>query len=229
MLERTVSQLAKRLREFPGSEVLLIENGSSDQSAELAVTLAQRYGGNGVQLRVATSAKGFGHALRRGMAMAAGDVIVLTAADLPFGFTDLDALLALNPRPAIAIGSKVHPDSRVSVTPLRRTMSEMFRWLRLAVLNLHVGDSQGTILIDAPLAHRLLSKLRCGDFLLSTELVCWAVAAGEEPVELPVVYPESASSTVSPLRDSMRMLSGLFSLRRRLRHPGPPAASMGAP
>ena len=71
-----------------------------------------------------------GYALRRGLEMAAGDVVVLTAADLPFGFTDLDAYLACSPRPAIAIGSKAHPQSRTRVPLQRRLMSESFRVLR---------------------------------------------------------------------------------------------------
>jgi len=216
VLPRTMAELECRLRDCPGSEVLLIENGSTDASAAVSIALAHQFSRPGLAVRVATSARGLGHALRRGMELARGDVIVLTAADLPFGFTDLDALLASNPRPSIAIGSKAHAESRTEVALLRRVMSETFRWLRLVILGLRVGDSQGTILIDARLAARVLPHLRCGDFLISTEIVSWAAAAGEQPVELPVVYTAAGSSTVSPLRDSLRMLMGLFALRRRL-------------
>jgi hypothetical protein len=43
---------------------------------------------------------------------------------------------------------------------------------------------------------------------------------GVTTVELPVTYTASGGSTVSPLRDSLRMARGLFSLRRRLNSHG---------
>jgi glycosyltransferase involved in cell wall biosynthesis len=223
VLESSVARLHERLREFPGSEILLVENGSSDGSAALCAHLAGRLDGSDVVVRMATSPLGMGHALRRGMALAKGDIVVLTAADLPFGFSDLDAYLALDQRPEIAIGSKAHPCSRSEIPPLRRAMSEGFRWVRLLLLGLRVRDSQGTILIDSLLSKRVQPHLASGDFLISTEIICWAVQQGAVPVELPVVYPRSEGSTVSPLRDSARMLAGIVTLRRRLH-----AAAMGA-
>jgi glycosyltransferase involved in cell wall biosynthesis len=216
VLDTSVRSLHKHLQRFPNSEILLVENGSSDGSELICRTLAAELD-RSVTVRVATSAQGMGHALRTGMAAATGDVVVLTAADLPFGFSDLDGYLALSPRPEIAIGSKAHPDSHTDVTLSRHAMSEAFRWVRGAVLDLHVRDSQGTILISAALCRRVLPHLECGDFLISTEIVCWAVKEGARPVELPVAYPRSARSTVSPVRDSARMLAGTFALRRRLR------------
>jgi len=216
VLLHSVLRLHARLREFPDSEILLVENGSSDESAALCAELSSMLAADGVAVRTATSPKGMGHALRRGMAMARGDVVVLTAADLPFDFTDLDAYLATWPRPRIAIGSKGHPQSQVDVASERRVMSEVFRWMRRATLGLRVRDSQGTIFLDASLCRRILPRLACGDFLISTEVVCWAIAEGAEPVEMPVVYPRSQSSTVSPVRDSARMLAEMVALRRRL-------------
>ena len=220
VIASSVEQLLTRLRAFPESEVLLIENGSTDASAALCERLAAFSPRGGVSVRVARSAAGLGNALRRGVAIASGDVLVLSAADLPFGFTDLDAFLALEPRPRLAIGSKAHAESRTSIPALRRTMSEAFRLLRLAVLGLRVRDSQGTILIDAQLARQIAPFLRCGDFLISTEIIAWATRMGVTPVEVPVTYTASEGSTVSPLRDSLRMARGLFSLRRRLHSHG---------
>src|SRR4029077_9585249 len=86
--------------------------GSTDGSGPLCLQLAATYGGEEVAVRVATSAKGMGYAWRRGIALARGDTFVLTAADLPFGFTDLDGYLGLRPRPLLVMGSKTHPESR---------------------------------------------------------------------------------------------------------------------
>ena len=223
VIESSVTRLLARLHGFPGSEVILVENGSTDSSPELCAQLAGSSVDDGVTVKVAQSLAGMGNALRRGIALATGDILVLSAADLPFGFTDIDALLATAPRPRLAIGSKAHRRSRTHIPAMRRTMSEAFRLLRLAMLGLRVRDSQGTILIDAELAREIALHLRCGDFLISTEIVAWGVRLGAVAVELPITYAATPGSTVSPIRDSLRMAHGLFSLRRRLRsHRGSP-------
>lgn len=216
VLRQSVERLVARLRDFPGSEVLLVENGSTDTSPALCAELASNDPHGTVTVRAVRSPQGMGYALRRGIELAAGDVLVLTAADLPFGFTDLDAYLRERTRPRLAIGSKAHRFSRTRIPMLRRVMSESFRLLRRAVLGLRVRDSQGTILIDASLARTLAPRLQCVDFLITTEIVAWAVHLGTVPVELPVTYAASGASTVSPWRDSMRMAAGLFALRRRM-------------
>jgi dolichyl-phosphate beta-glucosyltransferase len=218
VLPDTVSRLVARLREHPGSEVLLVENGSTDGSLAVCVALASAADTPGLRVQATNSARGLGHALRRGMEMAGGDVIVLTAADLPFGFSDLNAYLATRPAAVLAIGSKAHPQSHVTTSRLRQLMSGMFRVLRMLILGLHVRDSQGTILIQSSLARRILPYLRCGGFLITTEVVYAAQRAGAVAVELPITYTAGRTSTVSPLRDSARMAFGLLSLRRRLRH-----------
>jgi glycosyltransferase involved in cell wall biosynthesis len=87
-LRRTVRLLVERLGHLPGSEVILVENGSTDGSGPLCLSLSAMFEGDDVAVRVTTSAKGLGFAWRRGIAIARGDTLVLTAADLPFGFTD---------------------------------------------------------------------------------------------------------------------------------------------
>ena len=214
-LRRTVRLLVERLGHLPGSEVVLVENGSSDGSGPLCLSLAAMFDGPDVSVRVTTSARGLGFAWRRGMAMARGELLVLTAADLPFGFTDLDGYLGMDPRPPLVMGSKTHPESQIETPLLRRTMSAGFGLLRQGLVGLTV-DTQGTVLITRTLAAALLPRLQAGDFLIGAEINCWAVRAGVTPVELPVVYTASGRSTVSPVRDSAAMAAGLFALRRRL-------------
>jgi dolichyl-phosphate beta-glucosyltransferase len=214
-LRRTVRLLVERLSHLPGSEVILVENGSSDGSGPLCLLLAATFDCDEVAVRVTTSAKGLGFAWRRGMAIARGETIVLTAADLPFGFTDLDGYLAMSPRPLLVMGSKTHPESQVETSLVRRALSGGFGALRAGLVGVDV-DTQGTVLVRRTLAVSLLPRLRSGDFLIGAEINCWAVREGVAPVEVPVVYAASGRSTVSPLRDSTHMALGLFALRRRL-------------
>jgi dolichyl-phosphate beta-glucosyltransferase len=230
-LRRTVRLLVERLLHLPGSEIILVENGSTDGSGPLCLSLASALDSEEVAVRVTTSAKGLGFAWRRGMAMARGETFVLTAADLPFGFTDLDGYLGLVPRPRLVMGSKTHRSSQIETPVMRRAMSAGFGMLRSRLIGLDI-DTQGSVLIERALAQAVLPRLRAGDFLVGAEINLWAVHLGVTPVEVPVVYTASGRSTVSPLRDSVAMAAGLVALRRRLnderrprRHAGEVAAS----
>jgi dolichyl-phosphate beta-glucosyltransferase len=217
-LPATARAIVERLSRHPGSELVMVENGSTDRSPALVEELSRQLDSPGVAVVAAHSAKGYGNAMRHGIAVATGDLLVITAADLPFGFSDLDAALALDPSPLLMIGSKAHPQSLVAATARRRAMSAGFRLLRRAVIGLRVGDSQGTILVQAGVARGLLAHLRAGDFFFSTELIALAGRLGAEPVELPVDYRNPRpGSTVRPLHDGLRMGRALFDLRQRLR------------
>jgi len=210
--------IADRLVQHPGSELIMVENGSTDRSAELVEELARELTRPEAAVVAAHSAKGYGNAMRHGIDLASGDLLVITAADLPFGFSDLDEALALEPRPALMIGSKAHPASKVATSLKRRAMSQAFRLLRRAVIDLKVGDSQGTILVDRALAQSIRPHLTAGDFFFSTELIALASRLGVTPVEIPVDYSRPRQgSTVRPLEDGLRMGRALVDLRRRLR------------
>jgi dolichyl-phosphate beta-glucosyltransferase len=217
VLADTAKAIAARLEDHPGSEVILVENGSTDRSPELVEELATALSGPNVEVIAAHSAKGYGNAMRHGIDLASGDLLVITAADLPFGFSDLDEALAQRPRPALMIGSKAHPRSLVEVSAKRKLMSSAFRLLRRLALGLNVGDSQGTILIDRTLAARIHPHLASADFFFSTELIALATRLGVAPVELPVDYSNPRpASTVRPLYDGLRMARAVFELRPRL-------------
>jgi len=217
VLADTARAIAARLESHPGSEVVLVENGSTDRSPRLVEELATALTGPDVTVVAAHSAKGYGNAMRHGIDLASGDLLVITAADLPFGFSDLDEALAQWPRPALMIGSKAHPRSLVEVSAKRKLMSSAFRLLRRFALGLEVGDSQGTILIDRTLAERVRPHLASADFFFSTELIALATRLGVTPVELPVDYRNPRpGSTVRPLHDGVRMARAVFELRPRL-------------
>jgi len=216
-LPATARAIAARLAGLPGSELIMVENGSTDSSPALVERLAAELSSPAVAVRAAHSAKGYGNAMRHGIDLAEGDLLVITAADLPFGFSDLDAALALDPMPALMIGSKAHPASLVAASFKRRVMSRAFRLLRRAVIGLRVGDSQGTILVDRSLARRVRPHLVAGDFFFSTELIAIAQGLGAPAVEIPVDYSRPREgSTVRPLEDGLRMARALLDLRRRL-------------
>lgn len=227
ILERNVHRLAERLRDEPNAHIVLVENGSQDASWAIAEELATR------DLGVPITAHrepvgGLGYAYERALREVLdepGDVatkdhwILLGAADLPFGFTDLDGALrslADGTEARVLLGSKAHPDSDILVTPKRRVASIAYRLLRRIVLGMRVADCQGSTFIRADLAAELRPRVHSRDYFYTTELVFLAEHAGAILQELPVALaPDERKSTVSLLSDGFGMGLQLVSLSAR--------------
>ncbi|MGZ3452795.1 MAG: glycosyltransferase [Polyangiales bacterium] len=231
VIPRTVSsltdELGARRPESGRHEVLLIENGSADSSWEIASRLAGER--NGVTIRAFREpSAGLGYALDRGVREVlaaesdpASVWIALTASDLPFGFTDLNAFErwhGMNPGGRIAIGSKAHPESVVPTSALRATMTFVFRAARFVLVGMRTRDSQGTFFIRGDLAAAHHAKIRARDYFWTTELVHFSELDHERIEELPVrMAPAVRPSTVRPLKHGSRMFRALLELRRRSR------------
>jgi glycosyltransferase involved in cell wall biosynthesis len=226
ILPETIRALHERRP--PGlDEVILIENGSRDRSLEVAREATAGITSPRFVVETVPEA-GLGHALFRGLESALrrhrGDSawLVMTAADLPFGFTDLDAFrapqaLAERVRGArLFIGSKAHPRT-IGRPRGARGLASIGYWIaRRAIVGMRTRDSQGSLFIRADLAADILHHLRSRDFFFSTEVVCIAERLGERVVELPVAMePERRRSTVRIVRHSVRMFRQLVELRRR--------------
>jgi glycosyltransferase involved in cell wall biosynthesis len=218
VLGRSVPALVADSSLFHPIEVMIVENGSHDDTWAVARRLADDHGGSDVTVRVERSEQGFGHALRTGGSSATGRLIVLTGADVPFGLSDLEALMSRGRphRPTVFVGSKRHVDSIVGERPpVRRVLTAGFAAIRRVVLRSRVADTQGSLLIEGRLAQALLAQTNENGFLITTELIEIAHRCGVDVVEVPVRLPRSDHpSTVKPLRDSVRMISGLRRLSR---------------
>jgi dolichyl-phosphate beta-glucosyltransferase len=217
---RTLPGTLARLERLPGGaphEIIVVENGSRDGTRELLERLRRDWRQES-RLVVLHSEKGIGAAYRAGVSASHGNRVLLTADDLPFGTSDIRAVLACRALPRFAIGSAAHPRSRVRRSLMRRMATTAFRLSRNAVLGLKVGDTQGTFVIEGQLARRLVAGTTIRGFGMTTELVALAAREGTSPVELPVVLSRRASGT-SRLRwisGRGRMVLDLLRLRLRL-------------
>jgi hypothetical protein len=221
----TLATTLTRLLDLPGGpplEILVVENGSDDGTWDLLEEL-QKDWDHDVALITLRSERGIGEAYRTGVAASRGDRVLLTADDLPFGTSDVAAVLACRTLPRFAIGSKAHPRSRVPRSALRRLATGVFRVARRLVLGLEIGDTQGTFVIEGGLARRLVAQTTVAGFGMTTELVALADRGQERLVELPVALSDHISpSRINWITDGLDMLLTLARLRRRLggRRPG---------
>lgn len=180
-------------------EILVVENGSTDRTADVLDELARTWE-HPCALVVLSSRPGLGNALRTGVLASSGRRLLLTADDLPFGLSDLEAFWALPPEAVVAIGSKAHPDSRVARSRLRTVQSRVFRWLRSATLHSSVGDSQGTIWVDGVWARAFAGVSRETGLMWTVELVLAAEQQGLDVYEVAVELVPTHDASTSRFR-----------------------------
>lgn len=194
VLEETLTALGERLS--ADDEIIVVENGSTDDTTALVTRIKDEWTLPSTII-ITHSDPGLGEALRKGVETSIGARLLLTADDLPFGFTDLDEFERLPADVAVAIGSKAHPQSEVTRSRARTIQSRIFRFLRAALLQSRVGDSQGTLWVDGVWGREFAHLSRESGLMWTTELVLAAeqqgIAVGEVPVRLSTRHETGAS------------------------------------
>lgn len=197
VLDATLAALAERLT--GEDELVVVENGSTDGTSALLDRLASTWP-HDVPLVVLHSDPGLGNALRTGVLASRGQHVLLTADDLPFGFSDLDGFLALPDAAVVAVGSKAHPASEVDRSWRREAQSRVFRSLRRALLHSAVGDSQGTIWVDGDWVRSFAMVSRETGLMWTVELVLAAEQQGVDVWEVPVRLSDAHDTRASRFR-----------------------------
>lgn len=199
VIGETISTLASVLT--PADEIVVVENGSTDRTSDVLDELSSSWASE-CRLVIRHSKPGLGEALRCGVLASTGGRLLLTADDLPFGFSDLDQFERLPRTVVVAVGSKAHPDSVVSRSPLRTLQSRIFRFLRAALLQSRVGDSQGTLWVDGAWGRAFALVSREVGLMWTTELVLAAEQQGIRVEEVPVSLADRHESGSSRFRFS---------------------------
>jgi glycosyltransferase involved in cell wall biosynthesis len=215
LLPDTWDALRRRF-EVSEAEVIVVENGSTDNTWQCIQRIADGIAVSDLRVLPLRSAKGMGNALREGVLASSGRFVLLTADDLPFGFSDWEAFQNLDHYPTVTIGSKGHPSSVLRRDAKRRIASFGFRLLRRLVLNSHVTDSQGTLIVDGQFARTFAAVSQEEGFLWTTEMVFAAEWTGRSIIEVPVelVSRHDAHGSRIMLADVKDMYEGLWRIRR---------------
>ena len=198
------------------TEVIVVENGSTDGTAEVAQRLERELDG----VRVfSLPDPDYGAALRHGALMAKGDAIVNFDVD----YYDLDFLEAAVERlrgpdgPVIVIGSKRAPGARDERPWSRRVITSTFSIVLRRGFGLHVSDTHGMKAMRRERILPIVEQCRFGTDLFDTELVLRAERSGLLVVEIPVTVIEQRPSRTSVASRAVRSITGLARLRLALR------------
>jgi glycosyltransferase involved in cell wall biosynthesis len=191
-IRANVGQTLSVLRMLGPFELILVNDGSADDSGEQIEKLAAASPGEVVALQLPRSGKG--EALRQGAQKARGEFVVFIDSDLDLPPEQILFFVAIQrvKKADAVIGSKMHPDSTVAYPLIRRVYSIGYFWLVKFLFGLPVRDTQtGLKLVRRTFLLEALEKTECTGFTLDLELLVRLVQLGAVMVEAPVVVQHS--------------------------------------
>jgi dolichyl-phosphate beta-glucosyltransferase len=199
------------------AEVLVVENGSSDRTLEVAKAYAERM----PQLRVLhESGRGKGLAVRRGMLEARGDYRIFCDVDFSMPVEEINRFIP----PALG-GADVAIASREAKGAIRyhepqlrhfigRGFNALVRWIALPGLQ----DTQcGFKCFSAAVAEQVFPLQTIDGWTFDVEVLFAARRLGYRIVEVPVPWFYNADSKVRVLKDSLHMFIDLVTIRLNAR------------
>jgi glycosyltransferase involved in cell wall biosynthesis len=199
------------------AEVIVVDDGSTDGTGDLARRLLGTRGGSVVEN---AANRGKGRAVRRGVLEARGRLVLITDADLSCPIDQYAPLAAaMRARELdVAMGSRSLPQSSIEVRQHRgrELMGQTFNALVRAATGLPYGDTQcGFKLVRTDTTRRIFEQLTVDGFAFDVELLLLCRRAGLRVGEVPIVWRNSPDSRVSLVGDPTRMLIDLGRLAIR--------------
>jgi len=196
------------------TEVLVVDDGSSDRTAEVAAEFADRL----ANLRVVRNGenRGKGYSVRHGMREAKGDFVLFTDADLSAPIEEADKLIDALKQYDVAIGSRAMNRELIDVheSAFREFAGIIFNRIVRIVLWLPFVDTQcGFKAFRRERCQILFEQQRIERFGFDPELLYLARHHGLKSTEIPVRWSHSPATKVNMMRDSVQMFVDVFTIR----------------
>jgi len=215
-LPETLQRIAEYLPTLKlRTEVLVVDDGSTDRTA----AVAESFHGKLTGLRVLSNGtnRGKGYSVRHGMLEAQGDMVLFTDADLSAPIEEAEKLLRpLNNGYDVALGSRAMDRSLISTRQsiFRETAGIIFNKIVRLVLRLPFVDTQcGFKAFRRERCRIIFEQQRIEGFGFDPELLYLARHYGLRAIEIPVRWGHSEATKVNMLGDSLKMFGDIFTIR----------------
>ncbi len=136
-----------------GYEIIVVNDGSSDQTGPLAEHLARKYAG--VKVLHNESNRGFGYSYRRGLEAATKEYVTVFPGDNDMSATTLTRLIQEMEGVDLVVSYLVNTHRR---SWFRRILSRIFVWLLNTMFGLHLKYFNGAFLVKLDLVRGLSLK-----------------------------------------------------------------------
>ena len=212
-MERFAAAVAEGAVDVDDTEVVVIDDGSTDGTGETARRLLAHLPHHQV-VTLATNG-GKGAAVRTGVARATTPFVAYMDADMAIDPRAVPSLLDALTTSDTAIGSRALADSMVDGTyAVRAAMGRLFNRLVTSGTGLGLQDTQcGFKAFRTPAARLLFHLVPIDRFAFDVELLARARRLGLRITEVPVQWKNVPGSTIHPLHDSLTMLSDVYRSR----------------
>ncbi len=221
-LKESLREVLRYLKSQPYTfEVILVDDGSSDRTKEVAETCLKDVHH---QVLVNQPNQGKGYSVKRGMLAARGRFILFSDADFSTPLEEVERFLQyLQSGYDVVIGSRALPESRVEIRQniLRQNMGKIFNLFVRLFASQEIHDSQcGFKCFKSDAAKNLFGRQMLKGFSFDVEILYLAQRLGCRVLEEPVIWRNSPHSRVHIVKDSLRMLFDIMRIRwihRRLK------------
>jgi glycosyltransferase involved in cell wall biosynthesis len=222
-LGNTLRAVVDYLRQnYPDAELIVVDDGSSDETAELARNVFQ----NSKDLRTSVisykSNLGKGRAVRLGLLAARGDVALFSDADLSTPITEAPKLIEpiVNGQFDVTFGSRALDRRLIGVHQSwrREQGGRIFNLVVRLATGLPFWDTQcGFKAFRMSVCRPLIEAATVDRFGFDVELLFLAFRAGLNLKEIPVRWDHNEGSKVTLLSDSFKMVNEVNLIRQQAR------------
>lgn len=195
-------------------EIILVDNGSNDKTPTVLKEL------NSKTVRTfSINEKGYGLAAKKAISEAKYENIVLSAIDLPFGFSDLLQVLPKWKKHDLIFGSKAHKKSVLYIPLQRRLSSYIYRFLLKVFFKLPINDTQGTIFLKKSSVVHILKHCDSPNAFFTAQLAIFGNLHNLRMTEIPVTMNKyfHRNSKYNIFKDGKLMLLSLINTYDLLR------------
>ena len=211
-LERVLTYIAKQGWD---AEVIVVNDGSRDNTAEIVRSFAQKY--PALRLLDNPGNRGKGYSVRHGMLSARGRILIFSDADLSSPIEEAPKLLqTLNSGADIAIGSRwLRAETQTQRQPMyRQLFGRIFNLMLRITLGLQYRDTQcGFKAFTQQAAKAIFPLQKIERWGFDPEILFLARKLGFKVTEVPVAWGHSGGTRINPLVDGARMFTEMFRVR----------------
>lgn len=207
-----VQQFVRQLADFD-CHILIVDNGSTDGTGEVARRLASKH--RDVDY-MQIDRRGRGRALRCAWQSSDADIVCYMDVDLSTDLQELPKLLRAvwNDGYDIAIGSRLMRESVTTRSLNREIVSRGYNLILKLVLRNSFSDAQcGFKAVSRTVVDHIVPHVQDQSWFFDTELLVLSERAGYRIQEIPVVWTEDDDSRVKVIRTGWDDLKGVFRLR----------------